>query len=53
MQEGGKIVIAVSVTFTAGVITGWLLNTYTRKVGGNQSTVEEHVFAVMGPCTAA
>jgi hypothetical protein len=34
MQEGGKIVIAVSVTFTAGVITGWLLNTYTRKVGG-------------------
>lgn len=33
MQEGGKIVIAVSVTFAAGVVTGWLLNTYTRKVG--------------------
>jgi len=32
MQQGGKIAIAVSVTFMAGVVTGWLLNTYTRKV---------------------
>ena len=32
MQDGGKVVIAVGVTFTAGVITGWLLNQYTRKV---------------------
>lgn len=32
MQEGGKIAVAVSVTFAAGVVTGWLLNTYTRKV---------------------
>jgi hypothetical protein len=53
MQEGGKIVIAVSMTFTVGVITGWLLNTYTRKVGWHQSRVEEHVFAVMGPGTAS
>jgi hypothetical protein len=34
MQEGGKIAIAVSVTFMSGVVVGWLLNTYTRKVGG-------------------
>jgi hypothetical protein len=32
MQEGGKIAVAVSVTFLTGVVTGWLLNTYTRKV---------------------
>lgn len=32
MQEGGKIVVAVSVTFMSGVVVGWLLNTYTRKV---------------------
>jgi uncharacterized membrane protein YciS (DUF1049 family) len=31
MQEGGKVVTALAVTFTAGVVTGWLLNTYTRK----------------------
>lgn len=31
MQEGGKIAVAVTVTFTAGVVAGWLLNTYTRK----------------------
>jgi hypothetical protein len=47
MQQGGKIVIAVSVTFTAGVITGWLLNTYTRKVGGNWQRADEHVNAAM------
>jgi hypothetical protein len=33
MQEGGKIAVAVSVTFLTGVVAGWLLNTYTRKVG--------------------
>jgi hypothetical protein len=33
MQEGGKIAVAVSVTFMSGVVVGWLLNTYTRKVG--------------------
>jgi hypothetical protein len=32
MQEGGKIAVAVSVTFMSGVVVGWLLNTYTRKV---------------------
>lgn len=31
MQEGGKIAVAVSVTFMSGVVVGWLLNTYTRK----------------------
>lgn len=31
MQEGGKIAVAASVTFLAGVVTGWVLNTYTRK----------------------
>lgn len=31
MQEGGKAVTALAVTFTLGVVTGWLLNTYTRK----------------------
>lgn len=25
--------MAVSVTFMSGVVVGWLLNTYTRKVG--------------------
>jgi hypothetical protein len=25
--------VAVSVTFMSGVVVGWLLNTYTRKVG--------------------
>jgi hypothetical protein len=31
MQEGGKIVTALAATFAAGIVTGWLLNTYTRK----------------------
>ncbi|GBF91370.1 hypothetical protein Rsub_04110 [Raphidocelis subcapitata] len=31
MQEGGKVVTALAVTFAVGVATGWLLNTYTRK----------------------
>lgn len=31
MQEGGKVVTALAVTFTAGVVTGWLLNSFTRK----------------------
>lgn len=37
MQEGGKIAVAVSVTFMSGVVVGWLLNTYTRKVGGGET----------------
>lgn len=31
MQEGGKVVTALAVTFAAGVVTGWLLNSVTRK----------------------
>lgn len=29
--------MAVSVTFMSGVVVGWLLNTYTRKVGQGYS----------------
>lgn len=32
MQDAGKVVATLSVTFAVGVITGWLLNSYTRKV---------------------
>lgn len=31
MQEGGKLVAALSATFAVGLVTGWLLNSYTRK----------------------
>jgi hypothetical protein len=31
MQEGGKLVTALAVTFVAGIATGWVLNSYTRK----------------------
>lgn len=31
MQDGGKAVTALAVTFAAGVLTGWLLNSVTRK----------------------
>jgi hypothetical protein len=31
MQEGGKAATALAATFALGVVTGWLLNTYTRK----------------------
>ena len=32
MADAAKITATLAVTFTAGVITGWLLNSYTRKV---------------------
>lgn len=31
MQEGGKVVTVLAATFTAGVVTGWLLNSFCRK----------------------
>jgi uncharacterized membrane protein YciS (DUF1049 family) len=31
MQEGGKVATALAATFALGVVTGWLLNSYTRK----------------------
>jgi hypothetical protein len=32
MQDTGKVAATLGVTFAVGVITGWLLNSYTRKV---------------------
>jgi hypothetical protein len=32
MQDAGKVAATLTVTFAAGVLTGWLLNSYTRKV---------------------
>jgi hypothetical protein len=32
MADAAKVTATLAVTFTAGVITGWLLNSYTRKV---------------------
>lgn len=54
MQEGGKIAVAVSVTFMSGVVVGWLLNTYTRKVWGlvhMPCCSKLHLAALVGSCT--
>lgn len=32
MQEASKVAATLGVTFAVGVLTGWLLNSYTRKV---------------------
>jgi len=51
MQEGGKIAVAVSVTFMSGVVVGWLLNTYTRKVWGLEHVMScrnLHLAALVG-----
>lgn len=32
MQDASKVAVTFSVTFAVGVVTGWLLNSYTRKV---------------------
>lgn len=32
MQDASKVAATLSVTFALGVVTGWLLNSYTRKV---------------------
>jgi uncharacterized membrane protein YciS (DUF1049 family) len=32
MQDGGKVAATLGITFAVGVVTGWLLNSYTRKV---------------------
>ena len=34
MQDASKVAATLSVTFALGVVTGWLLNSYTRKVRG-------------------
>lgn len=49
MQEGGKIAVAVSVTFMSGVVVGWLLNTYTRKVGKGCSRPATHTASALVP----
>lgn len=50
MQEGGKIAVAVSVTFMSGVVVGWLLNTYTRKV--RRASPSQYCRAAAGVGTA-
>jgi hypothetical protein len=32
MHDASKVAATLSVTFAIGVVTGWLLNSYTRKV---------------------
>lgn len=32
MQDASKVAATLGVTFAVGVLTGWLLNSYTRKV---------------------
>jgi hypothetical protein len=33
MQDAGKVALVLGTTFAAGIVAGWLLNAYTRKVG--------------------
>ncbi len=35
MNEKGRVVVVLGTTFTLGVVTGFLLNTYTRRVSDN------------------
>lgn len=39
--------MAVSVTFMSGVVVGWLLNTYTRKVGKGCSSRATHTASAL------
>ena len=39
MQDASKVAATLGVTFALGVVTGWLLNSYTRKVSERRARV--------------
>lgn len=53
MQDTGKVAAVIATTFFTGVVCGWLLNQYTRKVRvAKMACVQVPLVNCLGACAA-